>query len=892
MKKILSLLLLVLTFAVGAAETKVPVYWERKRAPEEFTIGKFGAAVTADKVIFAIEIKNFAQAVKDNANLVIYWNSDLNRATGRFANSQGVDWQLNCDFARNTLKLIKWQDDKKRTNADINGNWDISVDEDVVFLSIGKAAFGEISMPEKFEARVALSGKSGKKDSVWVNHAPGKTFLTLPAKDLQTQNTGKNTGNLQVPIMWQRNGSGKDYQVMQAGAYQDKDKYIFAFKINKLQEMLKSKTSCSLYWNCDNDKTTGRFPNSTGIDVQFNVDVTGGKLVIVRWHDAKSHRSMTIYEDDYLVQTVGDVLYIGLRKPALAQLNIKDPSTYFVSVSGFGKQSDRVYSKVDAAAKGKGFIAPALDFRGFGALQSTRVKKSYAYPVNRPGASAAVWDCGGERFKPDEPTPKFSKTIPGLKLKGAKGETLSFFFAVEMGKNFSSLQIVPGVLTGAGKKTIAVDAQMIQYADYIADDRDEKYIDILKPAFPGKAVKRQFAVWHVTVPRDAAAGTYRGELALTIDGKADKAIPVEVAVYDFAIPEVPAMRSAMSIKRSHISSNFKNSRIDVDIEAVYNEMIDRCQRFRIGPRLPRVEPKFSLDKDGKLHIFWDDFDARAKYLFNEKKINALQLPPAQLGSHGKFYRWNALLKKNFSGTADPAFQDVWKQYIRQYVDHMKTLDFADKMLFIIWDEPYGLEEPLQAAKIVREVAPELPIGIFIDRCDPVLRDYIDIWMVTLQTIKQTLELAKGKRVWLYNSNGMNNFRIPAADIRSFFYLADRNGIEGFLSSEINEINKSGEKDGVFFNHYPQHCLFYVSSDGKVVYDSWRLVLLRQGFNDYDYLAIYKKLLKSKNLSVPQWLIDAEPVFEADGLPDFKIDTTAELDVLKDRIAREIEKLSK
>ena len=70
------------------------------------------------------------------------------------------------------------------------------------------------------------------------------------------------------------------------------------------------------------------------------------------------------------------------------------------------------------------------------------------------------------------------------------------------------------------------------------------------------------------------------------------------------------------------------------------------------------------------------------------------------------------------------------------------------------------------------------------------------------------------------------------------------------------------------------------------------MLLRQGFNDFDYLAIYKKLLKEKGKAVPQWLIDAEPGFDSDGMPDFKISRTADLDILRDRVAGEIEKLSR
>jgi hypothetical protein len=473
-------------------------------------------------------------------------------------------------------------------------------------------------------------------------------------------------------------------------------------------------------------------------------------------------------------------------------------------------------------------------------------------------------------------------------LKAARGETASFFFAVESKENFSALEILPGVLKNKDGKSIGVNVQQIQYADFVANDRGEQFTDILFNKFPGKSVKRQFAIWHVTIPRDAAAGVYKGELALNIGGKIDKPIPVEVTVYDFAIPEVPAMRSAFSIKNGPIVYRFRNREM---AEKVYRDVIDMEFRFRMGPRLPGKEPEITLDENGKLHINWSRFDAAAKMFFNEKKVNALQVPAGQLGSHDLFIRWNSILKKNYKNTHDPEFQSVWKQYVRQYVDHMKEMGFYDKMLFIVWDEPYGLEEPINGAKLAREVAPDLPIGIFIDRYDKALNDHIDIWLVTLQTIAQVVKNAKGKRVWLYNSNGVNNFRIPASDLRSFFFLADRHNIEGFLSSSISDITSCGIKDGVFYNLYPQHCFFYVSENGEV-YDSWRLVLLRQGFNDFDYLAIYKKLLKEKGKAVPQWLIDAEPGFDSDGMPDFKISRTADLDILRDRVAGEIEKLSR
>lgn len=690
-----------------------------------------------------------------------------------------------------------------------------------------------------------------------------------------------------VPVIWQRPNAG-EFQITQAGFFRDAQKYVFAFKINNLKQILSGKANAGLYWNCDGDRKSGRFPNSQGIDVQFNIDLKVRRIVIVRWLGARDRHYMTLYEDDYLVENNEDVLYIALRRPALSQLTIKDPSEFLLQLSHQGKRTQRVFCRINPKVPPKGLMEPPLKFTRFGAMKSSRIKQRMAFPVSRKKAASVVWDCRSERFSADEKTPAFSAPLPALQLKAARGETGSVFFAVETASPFSALKITPLQLT-CGKKSISAKVQKIQYADYIANDRGTLFTDILFDSFPGKKVKRQFAVWHVAVPRDAAPGVYKGKLQLQINGKQDRPIPVELRVYNFALPKFPAMRSAFSVKNGHISARFPDSRIR---KQIYNTMVSRAAAFRFGPRLPGTDPRFKLDSKGKLHIDWSGFDARAKYLIGTLGVNTLQLPPGQLGSHDKFIRWNSILKKNYKNTADPEFQSVYKQYVRAYADHIKKLGIADKMLFVVWDEPYGLEEPLKGARLVREAAPEIPIGIFIDRYEPSAGNEIDIWLTTLQNVAKTLKGAKGKRVWLYNSNGVNNFRIPAADLRSFFFLADRHGIEGFLSSEINVISKTGIKNGTFFNHYPQHCLFYVSEDGKKVYDSWRLVLLRQGFNDYDYLSIYRKLLAAKGKNVPAWLTEAEPDFDASGLPDFKIMTTAELDRLKERVAAEIEKLLK
>ena len=878
-----------LTFATN--NLSVDVLWTRRSKALDFQVESSGFSINKDKYLIGLSIKNLSKFIQNKGNISIYWDVDNNKNTGRFPKSQGIDLQINTNLSRKVIQIIHWLGQKNRKSIP-DKNIEFLIQNDQLIFILDSKVFNDIKFDKKSTIRVNLLIGNKRTDyigfdtsSVSKDNKKIVIIKTVP-KANNTPNVKVKKGDIAAWVIWQNKNASK-YQVMQTGIFQDKDKFFFAIKIKDLEKIFNQKSSAGLYWNCDNDKNTGRFPKSQGSDVQFNIDLGTRKINVVRCRNANDRTYMTVYEDDYLVDRAGDVLYLGLRKAALNQLNIKDDSDFVFQISHDHKRTDRVYCKINSKTKSSNTITPALQFSKFGALKSTRVKKSFANLVNRKGSNAVVWDCGSERFAIDEKTPNFTGTIPALKIKAAKGETTSLFFAVEAKQEFSKLEVTPLALSSA-KNSLSAKVQRIQYADYISDDRSTLYTDILLDKFPNKTVKRQFIAYHISIPKDAKPGIYNGKLQIKIDGKVDTPIPIEVVVFNFNMPKFPAMKSAFSIKRSHVGTVFKDSKIQ---QYIYNTMIERAATFRFGPRLPGIEPKFKLDKSGNLHIYWDDFDKRAKYLIDTLGVNTIQLPPGQLGSHDKFVRWNSILKKKYKNCDDPEFKSVFKQYVAAYAKHIKELGIEDKMLFVVWDEPYGLIEPLKGAKLIRETAPQIPIGIFIDRYDPGAKD-IDIWLTTLQNIAKTLKEAKGKRVWLYNSNGVNNFRLPAADLRSFFFLADKHNIEGFLSSEVNVLSKVGEKDGVYFNHYPQHCLFYVSKDGKKVFDSWRLVLLRCGFNDFDYLTIYRNLLKKKNLEVPKWLTDMEPDFDVQGMPNFKINKMSELDTLREKIAREIEKLSR
>ena len=82
---------------------------------------------------------------------------------------------------------------------------------------------------------------------------------------------------------------------------------------------------------------------------------------------------------------------------------------------------------------------------------------------------------------------------------------------------------------------------------------------------------------------------------------------------------------------------------------------------------------------------------------------------------------------------------------------------------------------------------------------------------------------------------------------------------------------------------------YADNSGKQIFDSWRQHLTADGLDDFDYLKLYKSALEKQGRKLPAWLTDKFPSFGKSGEIVFKIDTVADWNTLRERIARELSK---
>lgn len=690
---------------------------------------------------------------------------------------------------------------------------------------------------------------------------------------------------IEVPVRWKSEREVSDYQVSEIGARRDQDKLILTVKIKKLKDLIQQRFRVGFYLNTDNDVNTGRFPGQSGFDLQFNLNVFARTMSGIDWKGNK-RQPLTLYDDDYLIEINDDVLYLAVRMEALKSIIFGEQLTLRVMPTSPGFELKQVSQSLDMTQQ-YGTVSPVLNFIRFGSVREGRRKLDEAVLI-RETPQYRIWNNFGERFRPKDPVPAMVATDPVLRLKAARNEKESAHFTITAAQPLKTLEVAVSPLTGPNG--FRIEPGQVQYPGFIANDRDEIFTDILYDQYQPQNSGHHFIMLTFEVPSGAPAGIYRGNVSVKLDGQAIETVPLELEVYDFSLPEKTGFRTAFAIKRSHIATLFKNPKI---AELQRQLLWKLCREYRVSPRLMGTSPKFHL-KDDTLQIDWTGFDQTAAAYFNDYKFTVYQPAQGQLGSHDRFYRFSNTFKVDMKPD-DPLFNRLWTQYIRQLCDHHRAHGWFDRMLFVIWDEPYTVWNEINlAAAAAKKVEPDLPIGVFIDHYEPAIAENIDIWLfgnfAPVGYMLNNKDL-KEKRLWVYNSGGMDNFRISAADIRAYYWLAEKYRLEGYLNSEINSYQSLLFQPDMVRNMYPGHLWMYPTADGKKLMGSLRLIHTRDGLDDYDYLALYRTLLRKHGEKMPPDIAERLPNLKPDGQIILPISSNRELLIYRDRIAREIIRLS-
>ena len=137
-------------------------------------------------------------------------------------------------------------------------------------------------------------------------------------------------------------------------------------------------------------------------------------------------------------------------------------------------------------------------------------------------------------------------------LHGARGEYVSYQLCVQRAsfkEPLKGVKVLPRPLAGPGGKAVAL-SEIELYRNWPAKNKTGKWqpayciplrhgeaMDIPDPARKLRYHGNQSVYVDVYIPKDAAPGAYRGTVEVQADGAKAVALPVELTVYDFALPD-------------------------------------------------------------------------------------------------------------------------------------------------------------------------------------------------------------------------------------------------------------------------------------------------------------------------------------------------------------------
>jgi hypothetical protein len=165
-------------------------------------------------------------------------------------------------------------------------------------------------------------------------------------------------------------------------------------------------------------------------------------------------------------------------------------------------------------------------------------------PSTAPGITLWWAPSSTTKIRPDRPAPATSS--PGIQIQAARNEWEAVCLVMQSTGSVSGLRLSSTAFTGADSAPLPgtpLEILRVQFLNIIrpTDAKSsagwwpDPLLPVTGPLEVGAGSNHIFWL-RLHVPRDARAGTYRGEVKLEAPGL-KQAVPVELTVFDFALPD-------------------------------------------------------------------------------------------------------------------------------------------------------------------------------------------------------------------------------------------------------------------------------------------------------------------------------------------------------------------
>lgn len=374
------------------------------------------------------------------------------------------------------------------------------------------------------------------------------------------------------------------------------------------------------------------------------------------------------------------------------------------------------------------------------------------------------------------------------------------------------------------------------------------------PDFKPGAHEGTAALWiDARVPADAPAGVHESTLTVRLAGGGKVEAPVRLRVYDFALPFPPKLVTAFGLYEKPLRERYG---------ARYDEML---RRYRENLRAHRIThlafpatdippPVVELAADGSLRIDYSAFDAAVAENIRHG-MNALDvpLPASYIGKERRL--------------ESPWPPEVLERIVGEFARHLAERGWEDISYFFLVDEPgrdafevfKGIEEMLRRAapRIRRRL--DMGYGAYGGKAGEVreaeyrkLKGLVEIWVPHIDCVDDEFlaaEQAAGNEVWWYICCSARHpwpnclVDYPVLDSRVPFWMMFDARVTGYAYWTVNWWAKDPFQDPLSYaKANGDGMLVYPGEDGPI--DSIRWEATRDGFEDYEYLALLAERIRA------------------------------------------------
>lgn len=431
----------------------------------------------------------------------------------------------------------------------------------------------------------------------------------------------------------------------------------------------------------------------------------------------------------------------------------------------------------------------------------------------------------------------------GIALARGESESLQVVFRPSPGQEVFDIEVVASPLERAdGGGVIPVEDIRLASVGYI-DSRipshyegaTGKWPDVLRPLQRFAALANQTVpVWiTVTARPDTPAGLYRGKIQITGSGMDPVSVVLNVEVFDFELPARPALSTDFGLDLDAAFQLHRKAGGMLTQDELYRAFAKTALSHRVTLRGLTQLPAPANDYIGALAKFEQRLGAELL-----QRATSFSVPPA-LGKYpdqaARAEQWlnsKRLGERGFVQIADEPEQPAWQRVL----DEMAR-----------W----------------KTMAPGISPHVSTGGLTPFLSVDLNTWLVhaqvmdTLNGVEVLKRAADGKRVWWYVNHmpprPYGNFLLDFAGIehRILFWHTWALGITGMHYWDVHYV-----EPGIDPFQWPLD-ITPVNGDGLLLYpgkegplDSIRWEIIRDGVEDFDYLALFSTLRRALQDKAP------------------------------------------